>query len=142
MIGLVAGTFQILHEGHKNYIETGFRFCDFVYIVLATSKYANKKYKVKNINIRKEQIVKYLKSLNIEKDRYKFIKIDNEISLRNSISQNKINIAIVTPEYINFMRKINLETDSNYYILMIEKIKNSDGNDLNTIQLMENNNEM
>ena len=141
MIGSIGGTFNILHEGHKDYIKTAFRFCEFVYIMLTTNKYTQKKYQVKSFNLRKKQIVEYLKSLNIKRNKYKFIKIDNTKSLIGFMTKTNINLVITSHEYYPLMKLINdikiIKKLKPFLILIKERLG------ISTTQLIEkNNNEM
>jgi len=137
MIGSIGGTFHSLHEEHKNYIKTAFRFCDFVYIILTTDKYAQKKYALNPIEYRKYQLEKYLKSL---KKKYKIIEINSTKSLIKFMTNTNIDLVHIVHEYYPIMKLINniriTKKLKPFLILIKERMS------ISSTSLMENNNEM
>ena len=61
MISAVAGTFNVLHDGHKELIRKAFEVGDSVFIGITTDEMANsRRSKVLPLNLRKEKLTRFL----------------------------------------------------------------------------------
>ncbi len=111
IIASIGGTFDVLHQGHEDYIKMAFANADFVWIYVTAGKCAArvKKYDVRSYQSRVERLKTFLKLIGIEKDRYKIKQIRTENQLTHELAVKKIHKAIIPPEYQKLFDRINQE---------------------------------
>lgn len=136
-IAIIGGTFDVLHEGHKDYIKLAFDFADTVYIMLTSDNYSFKSYKIKPFIKRLDALVAFL-----EEKCYRFyqiFKMSNHRFLCDFCLKNEITLAIVIPEYYYLMESINdLRIKNNlkpFYILVKRRGRDYNGNNLSSSQI-------
>ena len=89
-IGYVVGVFDLFHYGHQNIILESIKRCDKVIIGIHTDKFVEsyKRTPIQNENIRKEQVLQFIKDKNID---FEICIIDdNHIKLINKYNINII----------------------------------------------------
>jgi glycerol-3-phosphate cytidylyltransferase len=91
-IGYVVGVFDLFHYGHQNLILESIKRCDKIIMGVHTDKFVEsyKRRPIDNENIRKENILNFLKSQNLDIDYEICIIDDNHIKLINEYNINVI----------------------------------------------------
>ena len=120
---LIGGTFNALHEGHRNYIKLAFNFAEEVYILLSSDKYAKiyKSYQVDPYEIRKKRLENYIFEINGLKQ-HLIIELDSDYSLIHFCLYNDVTMAILTPEHYQLFERINRireDEDKNPLLLLV-----------------------
>jgi len=134
---IIGGTFNAMHQGHKDYIKLAFDFAEEVIVLLSTDKYAKscKKYCVAPYEVRKNIIENYIIEVNGSKP-HRICEMDSECSLIRFCSENDITIAIIIPEYYSLFQKINRiredEGKSPLLLIVKERTKTSEGFNLSS----------
>lgn len=129
---IIGGTFNAMHQGHKDYIKLAFDFADEVFVLLTTDKCAKscKKYRVAPYEVRKNFIENYIVEVNGSKP-HQICAMDSECSLIRFCIENDITMAIIIPEYYPLFQKINRireDEDKQPLLLIIkERTKTSEG---------------
>lgn len=105
---IIGGTFNAMHQGHKDYIKLAFDFADKVYILLTTDKYIkmNKSYEVHPYEFRKKYVENYITNINGVIP-HQICELDSESSHIKFCKQNEISMAVIVPEYYQLFKKIN-----------------------------------
>ncbi len=113
-VATIGGTFNAMHDGHKDYIKLSFDFAERIFIYVTSDRFVNgngKLYPVQTYQERVKQIENYLTEINkLDKceihpiDRVEDILFDY---LDNPETNTRFYMAIVTPEYYDFFIKIN-----------------------------------
>lgn len=114
-IASIGGTFDVLHQGHKDYIKMAFASADFVWIYVTAGQCAArvKKYDVRPYKSRVECLKAFLKLSGIKKDSYKIKQIRTENQLIDELVIGDIHKAIVPPEYQYLFDQINQKRSLN-----------------------------
>lgn len=114
-IASIGGTFDVLHQGHKDYIKMAFASADFVWIYVTAGQCAArvKKYDVRPYKSRVECLKAFLKLSGIKKDSYKIKQIRTENQLVDELVIGDIHKAIVPPEYQYLFDQINQKRSLN-----------------------------
>lgn len=129
---IIGGTFNAMHQGHKDYIKLAFDFADEVFLLLATDEYAKrcKKYPVTPYEMRKNYLENYIFEINGSKP-HRIFEMDSECSLIRFCSEKNITMAIIIPEYYVLFQKINRiredEGKSPLLLIVKERTKTSEG---------------
>jgi len=129
---IIGGTFNAMHQGHKDYIKLAFDFADKVIVLLTTDKYAQscKKYPVTPYETRKNCLENYIFEINGSKP-HQICEMDSECSLIRYCIENDITMAIIIPEYYSLFQKINhiREDEGAHPLLLIikERTKTAEG---------------
>ncbi|MCJ7739960.1 pantetheine-phosphate adenylyltransferase [Candidatus Microgenomates bacterium] len=111
----IAGTFDLLHKGHRYFIQQAFSISEKVIIGLMSDTYVEKKFKIQtsniksnlkiqNFEIRKLELEKYLLAEGYS-DRAEIVKIDDIYG--PAITDNRIEALVVTKETYFGARKVN-----------------------------------
>jgi len=109
-IACFGGTFDIIHKGHEALIKKAFEVADFCYIGLTSDEYMMRKGK-RNVNPfdkRKKNLVRFLSSKKIGKNRYKITKLDNFFGPEVLDPNTGIEAIIVSEKTIFGARGINI----------------------------------
>ena len=141
---LIGGTFDVLHQGHRKYIERAFEKGDKVFIQLSSDNYAaslRKEYKVKSYYQRASQIRNYIIH-NFNKS-FKIVKLNSLQELEKfCIQDNEINTVLAINEYQKLFKKFNeLRIRNNRQklnILEMEIIKDNNGNKFSSTKINGN----
>lgn len=106
---IIGGTFNAMHQGHKEYIKLAFEFADEVIVMLATDKYAQsaKKYPVFSYEIRKARLESYISEVNGFKP-HRIEEMNSECDLIHFCTENDISMAVIIPDYYSLFQRINL----------------------------------
>jgi cytidyltransferase-like protein len=136
-IATIGGTFDTLHSGHKEYIRLAFEYADRVLIYLNSDEYTNgkKHYSVRPYEFRFEQLKTFIRDIGCEsrceiRRLYNFPEDVKNDYLTDANLKEKINIAIVSPEYYDYFLEINREREARYMnsILILVKPRKLDHN--------------
>ena len=105
---IIGGTFNAMHQGHKDYINLAFEFADEVKILLTTDEYAKnfKSYEVSSYQYRERRLRQLINQINDYKD-YTIFPMDSERYLINFCLTNDITMALIIPENYSLFEKIN-----------------------------------
>ena len=112
-IATIGGTFDTLHKGHGEYILLAFDLADHVVIYLNSDENINgkKNYTVRTYEERLKNLQEFIHYLGYENrceirclDKFEDVKTDY---LKEFISDDKIYIAIVSQEYLDFFLDVN-----------------------------------
>ncbi len=106
---IIGGTFNAMHQGHKDYIKLAFEFADEVIIMLTTDKFAqsSKKYPVFSYEVRKVRLENYINEVNGFKP-HRIEEMNSECDLISFCTKNEISMAVIIPDYYSLFQKINL----------------------------------
>lgn len=142
---IIGGTFDTLHQGHKEYIKQTFEFAKRVYILLRTNGYAqvSKSYNVKPYQVRFKQIENHLEKIGCQ-NRCSIYEMDSESSLLEfCLNHDEISLAVTGPEYYSLFDKINKLREQkglkSLLILIKPRFRTPEGFDLNSTWLNGNN---
>ena len=103
----VGGTFDKLHKGHENLIDTAFALGTRVLIGLTTDKMlktSTKPFPTTKYTARKKALIKYLKNKGIKKD-YEIIPIDTPYGI--TLSEGGLDAIVVSHETSSRANEIN-----------------------------------
>lgn len=140
-IATIGGTFDTLHQGHKDYIKLALDFSDYVIIYIKTDEYVNgkKTYQVKPYQERYEKLAKFVEQIRCQDKceiRLHDRKDDIIVAYLNEFTrQDTLYMAIVSPEYYEKFLEINSLRENNGLnsILIFVKPRFRDGkNDLSS----------
>jgi len=137
---IIGGTFNEIHQGHKDYIKMAFEYGDKVNIFLSSDSYAKicKSYPVDPYQVRKQRLEKYLHEIN-GKDRYFIHELNSEHSLIQFCLKNEIDMAIIISEYYSLFERINRNREylgkSPILLLVKQRTKTFEGFDINSTLL-------
>ncbi|MDZ7263066.1 MAG: adenylyltransferase/cytidyltransferase family protein [candidate division KSB1 bacterium] len=139
---IIGGTFNAMHQGHKEYINLAFEFADEVIIMLATDKFAqsSKRYPVFSYEIRKARLENYLNEVNGFKP-HRIQEMDSECDLIQFCTENDISMAVIIPEYYSLFQRINLirKDESKPPLLLIVKERTTTPEGFNLSSTLINN---
>ena len=92
LIGYVVGVFDLFHYGHENLILESIKRCDKLILAVHTDKFVEsyKRKPIDNENVRKEKLLNFINSLNLNIDFEVCIIDDNHIKLINKYNINII----------------------------------------------------
>jgi cytidyltransferase-like protein len=64
-VASAGGTFNVLHEGHQEYLKSALRLADKVHILISDNEYARerKSYRPQDLDVRRERLRKYLRTI-------------------------------------------------------------------------------
>ena len=137
-VAVIGGTFDTLHQGHKEYIKLAFNFAHKVHILLRTNGYAqdSKQYEVKPYQLRQKQLQSFIGEIGYQ-DRYDIHSMESEKTLfAFCLSHSEISLAVLGPEYYQLFKKINKMREqkglNSLLILVKWRTRAPDGNDLNS----------
>lgn len=134
---IIGGTFNAMHQGHKEYIKLAFDFADEVKILLTTDKYAKnfKSYEVSPYQDRERRLKQYISHINGYKD-YSIFPMDSERYLINFCITHDITMALIIPENYSLFEKINRlrqqEGKLSMLLLVKQRTKTTEGLDINS----------
>ncbi len=137
---IIGGTFNKLHQGHKDYIHLAFDYADKVYILLTSDKYAKicKSYEVVPYEHRKKCLENYINEINGLKP-YHIFEMVSECFLIQFCIKNEITMAVIIPEYYSLFEKINRiredEGKPPFLFLVKQRTKTLEGFDINSTLL-------
>ena len=129
---IIGGTFNELHQGHKDYVKLAFEYAEEIYIFLSSDDYAQicKSCLVEPYHIRKKYLENYIKEINGFK-KYSIYELDSEYSLIHFCLKNEITMAVVSPEYYLLFQRINRiredEAKPPLLLLVKQRTKTSEG---------------
>lgn len=105
----IGGTFDALHEGHKEYIQMAFTYANYVFIYVTSDEYAQftKTYFVRTYDCRVERLKDFIAENGIGESRYEIKKLPSLRHLKKELLSKKIDISIVTPEYQDIFEDVN-----------------------------------
>jgi len=112
-IATIGGTFDTLHAGHREYIRLAFEYADQVIIYVNSDEYTNGKklYSVRPYNRRVARLLDFVRE--IECENRCTIRCLHELTqleadyLGTNGHDEKIDMAIVSPEYYDFFLNLN-----------------------------------
>lgn len=112
-IATIGGTFDTLHQGHKDYIQLAFDLAHYVIIYMKTDAYVNgkKSYQVRPYQERYEKLAEFVRQIGVE-DKYEIRPHDNTDDFAgdylNEFTRHDVHyMAIVSPEYYEKFLVIN-----------------------------------
>jgi len=112
----VAGTFDILHKGHRRLIEEAFRRGEFVVIGITTDEFGKAK---KPLKVRKRNLEKFLKAR--YPGRYEIVEINDEYG--TAIEDEELEAIVVSEETYPKAEEINrIREDRGLKKLIIYKV--------------------
>jgi cytidyltransferase-like protein len=134
-IATIGGTFDALHQGHKDYIKLALDFSDYTIIYLSTDEYANgkKNYQVKPYEERYKRITQFLQQIGCQQKceiRPHAEANDIIVAYLNEFILHDVSyITIVSPEYYEKLLTINRlrESKGMNSILLVVKPRLRDG---------------
>jgi len=140
-IATIGGTFGILHEGHKEYIQLAFEYVDRVLIYVNSDEYTNgkKHYSVHPFEHRVDQLKAFIKQIGCE-NRCEIHRLNNLKELETDYLETedlkeKIYMAIVSPEYYDFFLRLNNAREArgmNSILILVKPRKRDNGNDISS----------
>lgn len=140
-IATIGGTFDTLHQGHKDYIQLTFEFAHYVIIYIKTDAYVNgkKSYQVRPYQERHEKLAEFVKQIGCQTkcEIRPHGNADDFVSdyLKEFTRHDVLYMAMVSPEYYEKFFAINRlrESKGMSSILLIVKPRFRDGkNDLSS----------
>jgi cytidyltransferase-like protein len=136
----VGGTFDTLHQGHKEYIKLALDFSDYTIIYLSTNEYLSgkktgrKNYQVRPYEERYNRLVEFVEQIGC-KHKCEIRRHNHEddfktIYLNEFTQRDVLYMSIVSPDYYDRFREINRLRESNGMsgILLIVKPRFRVGN--------------
>lgn len=140
----IGGTFDNLHEGHRDYIGLAFEFANYVRIFVTSDNCARSK-KVHYVQPYEERVKKLealiQNKLKIERNKYEILTLYNENDLKktflvdNDPIQNQ-HVVIVSPEYTVFFQQISRDREAlglkSLLIVEKERTKNHNHKDISS----------
>jgi cytidyltransferase-like protein len=136
----VGGTFDTLHQGHKEYIKLAFEFSDYVIIYISTNEYLNSKktgrknYQVRPYEERYNKLAEFVKEIGCENKceiRRHNHEDDFKTAYLNEFTQRDvIYMSMISPDYYDRFREVNRLRENNGMngILLIIKPRYRVGN--------------
>ena len=111
-LATIGGTFDTLHQGHKDYISIAFHAAESVHIFLASDDYAKykKTYLPHSYIERKNKLEDFL-ALKGWAGRYQIFLLEEEVKMKECVLHENYEIAVVEPAYIDFFVKINQQRE-------------------------------
>jgi len=135
-IATIGGTFDTLHQGHKDYINLAFDFAHYVIIYIKTDEYVNGKkiYQVRPYQERYEKLAEFVRRIGV-KDKCEIRPHGNANDfvtdyLNEFTRHDVLYMAMVAPEYYEKFLAINRlrESKGMNSILLVVKPRFRDGN--------------
>jgi pantetheine-phosphate adenylyltransferase len=106
---ILSGTFSPIHIGHARLFDTAFNIGEKVFIGLTTDTLAQRKNPPpESYKIRKERLLRFLKSRGISEQRYEIIPIDDVFGFSLN-SELPLDAIVATKETAQNVEEINLE---------------------------------
>jgi len=146
-IASVGGTFDTLHPGHKEYLLLAFEFADRVMIYVSSDEYCKnkKQYEVRQYATRVQELKDFLVEHNLQNRCEIRCLYHQDVLIVDYLSNpdlgEKIDMAIIGPEYCDFFRELNCKRKElgmrNFLILIKERVyyKNDSTKDISSFKI-------
>lgn len=137
MIAAVAGTFNVLHDGHKALLERAFSLSDHVRIGITTDRMASAaRTRINPYYLREKAVEEYLRSMNREAE---IFPIDDMYGPRDRMAD--VDVLVVSEETFDNGRKV-VEwrsgiSDKVLELSVVSLVKRKDGNKISSTDIMD-----
>ena len=137
MIAAVAGTFNVLHDGHKALLERAFSLSDHVRIGITTDRMASAaRTRINPYYLREKAVEEYLRSMNREAE---IFPIDDMYGPKDRMAD--VDVLVVSEETFDNGRKV-VEwrsgiSDKVLELSVVSLVKRKDGNKISSTDIMD-----